>query len=546
MCSHSLDANSRFFGFAAIKGTGMDMGAQKMGTLIVFRVKVSKADSVFLTGSFNSWSEDDPMVKTRNGYWEVSIPASRVSDGDRYKYKVYSKGVSVYLTDPYSVETDGAPFFNSVYRDMSLDGYERVISEALPPPENSSSPVNIYEIAADKWKKGDRGETLGYTELAYELAPYISQMGYTHVGLTQMFDSYFDPYNSCETSAYYSVRSVQGGVRELIQFVRIMHEAGIGVFFDWHVEPSCKMLNELGCDYFTNNAVYWAERFGFDGIKILAGDAFDKGFVGELCETIRSACPSVCIISDDQDKDFVYGGFNLAVDREWTNSLSTGIRRGFYSRDVKAFERPVGILAMPRTRMAEGKKALISRFGTDEWRSFAIERAFAAYQMTSRGKKLTYMGNEIVQNEGSAYAYGVDWGLLHKSMNAKFQLFCSDLNDVYLKNPELWSMDAYDESVVPVKGSFGNSDIYIYERVSGEDALAVVLNFSPASYGEFAFMLPDRGIWYEIFNSDAEKYGGSGVVNDNGNIISTVTHEETRVQMRIPPLGVSILKRYER
>ncbi len=547
MCSHSLDANSRFFGFAAIKGTNIDMGAHKMGTLIVFRVRIPNADSVFLTGSFNFWSETDPMAKRSDGVWEIAIPETRISDGASYKYKIYSRGVAIYIADPYSVEMEGAPFHNSIYRDMSFD-----MSAASPlcvgnnEPGISSRPVNIYEIAVDKWKRGEQGEALCYSELAYELAPYVSQMGYTHVGIVQTFESYFDPYNSCQMSAYYSVSSGLGGARELIKFVRIMHEAGIGVFFDWHIEPSVKALRELGRDYFANNAVYWAEGFGFDGIKISVGDAFDEDFAGEICDSLKRACPSVCIISGTQDEDAVFAGFDLVINREWTNSLSTGVRRGFYSRDVKAFERPADILAMPRTRVAEGKKALVSRFGTDEWRNFAIERAFLAYQMTSKGKKLTYMGNEIAQNEGSAYAYGVDWGLLNKGMNAKFQLFCSDLNDLYLKNPELWAADSYDECVVPVKGSFGNSDIYIYERVSADGTLAVVVNFSPSTYEEFTFMLPEKGMWYEIFNSDAERYGGSGVVNGVDDLISTVVREETKIQMRIPPLGVSILKKYER
>ncbi len=546
MCSHSLDANSRFFGFATIKSTYIDMGAHKMGTLIVFRVNISDADSVFLTGGFNSWREDTPMLRDSEGIWEVSVPESLISDGDPYKYKVYRRGTAVYMTDPYSIETDGAPFYNSIYRDMSYAGRAIGRPSGQTPESISSMPLNIYEIAADKWKRGEHGELLKYSEIAHEIAPYASQMGYTHIGLTQVIERYFDSYNSCEAEAYYSAGSRHGGASELLEFVRIAHKYGIGVFLDWHIDPSVNMLSGLGRDFFLKNAVYWIDGYGFDGIKISVGEALDKNFIAELCNIIKTARPSVCLISDSQNEDTACCGFDLVIDREWANSSSTGIRRGFHSREIKTFERPADILAVSRTDASIGKKALMARFGTDEWRRFALERAFTAYQMTYRGKKLTYMGSEIAQSDGNAYAYGVDWNILNNDMNAKFQLFCSDLNWVYLNNPELWSSDAYDESVIPVKGSFGNSDIYVYERASGENVLAVVVNFSPAAYQEFVFMLPGDGTWIEIFNSDAERYGGSGVVNGSDGVFSKSVRGDTKVQMRIPPLGVSILKRYEK
>ena len=64
------------------------MGAHKIENGYVFRVWAPNADSIFLTGDFNGWSEDTPMVEVDPaGLWEGFVPCENVCEGSLYKYK---------------------------------------------------------------------------------------------------------------------------------------------------------------------------------------------------------------------------------------------------------------------------------------------------------------------------------------------------------------------------------------------------------------------------------------------------------------------------
>ena len=44
-------------------------------------------------------------------------------------------------------------------------------------------PMSIYEVHAGSWRRHDDGSFLSYTELAEQLVPYVSWLGYTHIEL---------------------------------------------------------------------------------------------------------------------------------------------------------------------------------------------------------------------------------------------------------------------------------------------------------------------------------------------------------------------------
>jgi 1,4-alpha-glucan branching enzyme len=65
-----------------------------------------------------------------------------------------------------------------------------------------------------------------------------------------------------------------------------------------------------------------------------------------------------------------------------------------------------------------------------------------------------------------------------------------------------------------------------------------VTNFSPVPHESYQLPLPVSGNWIEILNTDASKYGGSGVTNS----VVTCESKEARgfaqsATVRIPPLG---------
>ena len=75
------------------------------------------------------------------------------------------------------------------------------------------------------------------------------------------------------------------------------------------------------------------------------------------------------------------------------------------------------------------------------------------------------------------------------------------------------------------------------------EPLLVVANMTPVPRHDYRLGVPVMGAWEEIFNSDAQCYGGSNLGN-MGQIqaLDTPLHGQTAsVSLTLPPLGVVLL-----
>lgn len=77
-----------------------------------------------------------------------------------------------------------------------------------------------------------------------------------------------------------------------------------------------------------------------------------------------------------------------------------------------------------------------------------------------------------------------------------------------------------------------------------DDTLIVVCNFTPEVHGAYRIGVPILGNYQEIFNSDWEKFGGSG--QQNVGILTTETvrwqNQSCSLVLNIPPLATVYLK----
>ena len=213
------------------------LGAHKTDGGYVFRVWAPNADKVFLAGDFNDWSEDAPLDRiSEGGIWEITLGDDRISAGDRYKYKVYGCGQVHFKADPYATEAGLPPETASVvpvfseyeWRDSGWLAYRKKNAGKF-----YSLPMNIYELHMGSWKRHEDGTPFSYTELARELAPYVKQMGYTHIEMMPLTEYPFEGSWGYQVSSYFAPTSRYGTSDELKGFIDSMHEAGIGVILDW-------------------------------------------------------------------------------------------------------------------------------------------------------------------------------------------------------------------------------------------------------------------------------------------------------------------------
>lgn len=93
--------------------------------------------------------------------------------------------------------------------------------------------------------------------------------------------------------------------------------------------------------------------------------------------------------------------------------------------------------------------------------------------------------------------------------------YMAALHAFYKANPALYQLDEKPEGFEWINGMEWEKNLLIFLRRTRkkEDTLLVVCNFSNVEYDDFRIGVPYPGKYKEMFNSDAESYGGTGVGN---------------------------------
>ena len=367
--------------FRAYEYVGVHKNKDEDG--FTFRVWAPCADEVFLAGDFNGWGYENPMRRiTDDGLWETKLEGGSFGAFSKYKFIIRHAGCDVYKADPYAFFCERPPATASVYYDISGfpwndEGWLKYRKEGFIEPEYPV-PLNIYEIHADSWKKKNDGSPLSYRELAHELAPYVKQMGYTHVELMPITEYPYDGSWGYQVCGYYAPTSRFGTPHDFMYFVDYMHSSGIGVILDWvpaHFPKDEHGLYEFdgtrtyeyqGDDktenpgwgtrrfdtgrnevqsFLMSNALFWLRNYHIDGLRVDAvasmlyldydkkpGEWFPNSFGGNEClesiaffkklgDLIREEFPDALFIAEEStafanvSKPEKYGG--LGFTHKW-------------------------------------------------------------------------------------------------------------------------------------------------------------------------------------------------------------------------------------
>ena len=229
MSFHNFDCAEflRFGCFDAYKY----MGAHTANGKTLFRVWAPNAHSVSVVGDFNGWNQSaNPMQRNMHGVWEAEICG--LKQFDTYKYAVTNFGHTVLKSDPFAYHYETAPQNPSKLYDIS--GYKWKDKAWFSKKRDTlNSPVNIYELHLGSWQRHNDGTTKSYTDIAHSLADYAKQMGYTHVELLPVYEHPFDGSWGYQVTGYFAPTSRFGTPHDFMEFVDILHRAGIGVILDW-------------------------------------------------------------------------------------------------------------------------------------------------------------------------------------------------------------------------------------------------------------------------------------------------------------------------
>ena len=268
----------------------------------LFRVWAPNAKAVSVVGDFNFWNlEDLPMTMIGYGVWEAfSVYAQ---EGQAYKYAVTAQnGNTVMKMDPYGTQCCALPETSS--RVCSLEGFvwhDAAYRRQVAKTKSLESPLNIYEVHAGSWKRHEDGSHLNFVELGRELAPYCKDMGYTHIELLPIMEHPYEPSWGYQVTGYYAPTHRFGTPQQLMEFVDICHQNGLGVILDWvpaHFpkdlyglyefdgtccyelqDPLMREHAEWGtrifdygrgevASFLISNVIFWLEQYHVDGIRV--------------------------------------------------------------------------------------------------------------------------------------------------------------------------------------------------------------------------------------------------------------------------------------
>lgn len=590
---------------------------------VLFAVWAPNADRVSVVGDFNNWDgRRHPMRKLDySGIFELFIPGKYV--GEIYKYEICAKSGRVFMkSDPYAFSSEVRPANASRIVDLSYNWKDSKWIAKRETDDIDSEPMAIYEMHMGSWKRPEDGrEFYNYRDIASRLAEYLQMMNYNYVELMPIMEHPYDPSWGYQVTGYYAPTSRYGSPTDFMYFVDYLHSKGIGVIIDWvpahfpkdehglgrfdgtclyeHEDPRRGEHPHWGTyifnygrnevrNFLISNALYWAEKYHIDGIRMDAVASMlylDYGrtggewlpnkyggnenleaidFIKELNKQMHERHKGVLMIAEESTAwpmmtypvDEGGLGFDYKWNMGWMNDFLNYIKldplyRKYHHNDltfsmVYAYSEKF-ILVLSHDEVVHEKGSMITKMPGGYEDKFSNLRVAYGYMMTHPGKKLLFMGQEIAQFSEFNEAGEVDWSLFEFDAHVFIQGYVKELNKLYTTEPALYELDSVPEGFEWVNCNSANTSLlsYIRKGKKPEDTLVIICNFTPIEHKAYKLGTPSGGKWQEIFSSDNVRFGGEG---RNNKVAKQAKKEacdgqEHYISVNIPPLSISVFKK---
>ena len=270
---------------------------------IAFAVWAPNARRVSVVGDFNSWDGRRMPMRNRGagGFWELFVPGLRPDH--LYKYELLTHdGVLLPLkADPHAERAEMPPGTASIIAAPShhhwQDG-EWMIERAKT--NDREAPISIYEVHLGSWRRSERGY-LSYRELAEQLVPYVTDMGFTHIEALPLTEYPFDGSWGYQPVSLFAPTARHGAPDDFRAFVDACHNAGLALWLDWvpghfpsdahglgrfdgtalyeHADPRQGLHRDWDtliynygrrevANFLLSSALYWLREYHIDGLRV--------------------------------------------------------------------------------------------------------------------------------------------------------------------------------------------------------------------------------------------------------------------------------------
>lgn len=326
-----------------------------------------------------------------------------------------------------------------------------------------------------------------------------------------------------------------------------------GMHPHWHTAIFNYGRKEVS-NFLIANALFWFDKMHIDGLRVDAVasmlyldygrkegewipnpdgsnyNIFAIEFLKHLNSIVHERFPKALMIAEESSSyrgvthSIEAGGlgFDLKWNMGWMNDTlryfsKDPIYRKFHQNDLTfsllyAFTERF-LLILSHDEVVHGKGSLLKKMGGPDWQKFANVRLLYSYMMCHPGKKLLFMGSEIGQwNEWDSGAQ-LDWDRLQYPLPQGLQKMIQELNHFYLARESLWSCDFDWSGYEWIDFSDADRSTLSYLRRGKSSSVVCIHNFTPEVYFDYWVPLKNVKKAVQVFNTDAESYGGSNQSN---------------------------------
>ena len=338
-------------------------------------------------------------------------------------------------------------------------------------------------------------------------------------------------------------------------------------------------------NFLIGSALMWVEHYHIDGLRVDAVASMlylDYGkkdgqwvpnqygenknleaieFFRHLNTLIRGRNPGVAMIAEESTAwplvtgDAAQGGlsFDFKWNMGWMHDFLDYMKLDPYFRKDNHYKMTFAmsynasenyILVLSHDEVVHLKCSMLNKMpglGRDKYDNLKVGYAF---MMGHPGKKLLFMGQDFAQLREWSEARELDWYLLAKKEHAQVQETVKALLSIYRNYPALYQDDNNFNGFEWINANDTQKSIYSFVRKSrtGRKNLLFVCNFTPMERKDYRVGVPMKRQYKLIFNSDEERFGGSGA--ERPQIYKAEKREwdgrEYSIGYELPPYGVAI------
>ncbi len=537
-----------------------------------FAVWAPDATRVSVIGDFNDFDGRVNQMKCvdHSGVFEIFIPDAK--EGQSYQYEIKTKGGVIFRRpDPYGYGfADKEHTVSKIVNVGEFKWTDQTFIKERVKFNRDEDPLSICEISIDSFAAKHKNHIPDYKELALDILSYVKDHSFNAIELQPIMEHI--PGHPYHITGYFSVQGKYGNPEGFMEFINIMHDAGIKVFMDFvatlfpkvqcglnafdgqalYEYPDPRMgvhprtgdlIFDFGRKQVTNflltSALFWIEKFHLDGLraadvaKILYLDYDRKP--GQWVPNMYGGNENL------EAKDFLCN-FNHLLKKEFPGIITM-------TKETSCWPRVTGELedgglgfdykwnnGWTKDFLDYIQNDPLFRSGNHNELTFSLiycytERFILAFTHEDIGKGMEGL-YELMPGDSSQKMAGVRLAVSYAMSHPGKKMFYMDpsalsidnavflenmihsLNEVYYEHPAMHKIDTNDSGFEWINSMAAEECMMSFMRKTEKEneRLIVVVNMAGVDR-TFEVGVPSDGKYYEIFNSDDTSFGGGGLVN---------------------------------